>query len=63
MLGNSATYIANAGNLDLIIDDARTQYIVGDIDKEGLQSAWELWLTSGGQDVINEVNEQHKANK
>ena len=49
--------------LDLIIDDARTQYIVGDIDQEGLQSAWELWLTSGGQDVINEVNEQHKANK
>lgn len=62
-LSNSATYISNGSNLDLIIDDARTQYIVGDIDKEGLQSAWELWLTSGGQDVINEVNEQHKANK
>lgn len=62
-LGNSATYAANGGNLDLILDDARTQYIVGDIDETGLQAAWDQWLASGGQQVIDEVNEQHKANK
>ncbi len=62
-LGNSATYAANGGNLDLILDDARTQYIVGDIDQAGLQAAWDQWLASGGQQVMDEVNEQHKANK
>ena len=57
---NSQTYITNGGNLDLIIDDARTQYIVGDIDKAGLEEAFDLWLSSGGQQVIDEVNEQYK---
>lgn len=32
----SQTYAANAGNLDLILEDARTQYIVGQIDEKGL---------------------------
>lgn len=59
-LSNSQTYITNGGNLDLIIDDARTQYIVGDIDQAGLQEAFDLWLSTGGQQVIDEVNEQYK---
>ena len=62
-LGNSPTYATNGGNLDLILDDARTQYIVGDIDEAGLQAAWDQWLASGGQQVIDEVNEQHNQNK
>lgn len=60
-LSVSPTYVANGGNLNLILDDARTQYIVGDIDEAGLQEAWDLWLSTGGQDVINEVNEQYHA--
>ncbi|MBE5959877.1 MAG: extracellular solute-binding protein [Lachnospiraceae bacterium] len=60
---NSNTYTLNGANLDTIISDARTQYIVGEIDKAGLQAAWDLWSTTGGADVIKEVNEAYKASK
>ncbi len=62
-LVNSATYSLAGTSLDKMLDDARTQYICGQIDEAGLQSQWDLWLKQGGQDVINEVNEQFKANK
>ena len=60
-LTNSETYIAMGGNLDLIIEDARTQYIVGQIDEAGLQDAWDLWYTSGGEQVMEEINEMYHA--
>lgn len=56
LLINSETYTLNGGNLDTIIEDARTQYIVGQIDDAGLQAAWDLWYKTGGEDVIKEVN-------
>ena len=62
-LVNSPTYSLSGSTLDKLIDDARTQYICGQIDEAGLQAQWDLWLKQGGQDVINEVNEQYKANK
>lgn len=62
-LVNSPTYSLSGSSLDKMIDDARTQYICGQIDEAGLQAQWDLWLKQGGQDVINEVNEQYKENK
>ena len=59
----SPTYTTNGGNLDMILEDARTQYIVGQIDKQGLEDAWDLWYKSGGKEVIEEVNAQYQANK
>lgn len=62
-LVNSSTYSLAGSTLDQLLSDARTQYICGQIDEAGLQAQWDLWLKQGGQDVINEVNEQYKANK
>lgn len=53
----SETYIARGAQLDTIVSDARLQYIAGQIDRNGLLSALELWRTSGGDDVIAEINE------
>lgn len=53
-----STVYANVGaNLEYIMADARVQYIAGQIDEDGYQSALDLWLTSGGQDYIDEMNE------
>lgn len=62
-LVNSPTYSLAGATLDKMLDDARTQYICGQIDEAGLQAQWDLWLKQGGQDVMNEVNEQYKGNK
>ncbi len=56
---NSETYSLSGANLDEIIDNARTQYISGEIDEDGLQAAWANWETQGGQAVIEEINAQH----
>ena len=58
-LTNSVTYSELGASLDEIIKQARTQYICGEIDKEGLQAAFQSWLDQGGQKVIDEVNEQY----
>lgn len=62
-LNNSDTYSLSGATLDKIIDDARTQYICGQIDEAGLKAAWDNWLAQGGSDVIKEVNEQYSADK
>ena len=46
-----------------IRDRARTQYVCGEIDEAGLQTAWDNWLNQGGQTIIDEVNAQYEANK
>ena len=53
----SDTYVSKGAQLDNIMFDARLQYIAGQIDKQGLLDAIELWRTSGGDDVIAEINE------
>lgn len=58
---NSETYAANGTTLDDILSVARTQYIVGQIDENGLQEAWDNWLRQGGSKVIEEVNAQYHA--
>lgn len=50
-------------DLNNIIIDARTQYIKGIIDDVGLQAAKNQWLKSGGQQVIDEINELYQASK
>ncbi len=62
-LANSATYADIGATLDEIVTQARTQYICGEIDEAGLETAWNNWLSQGGQTIIDEVNEQHAANK
>lgn len=59
-LANSETYADLGSTLDEIITQARTQYICGQIDEEGLKAANEQWLSQGGQKVIDEVNAQRK---
>ncbi len=53
-----STVYANVGaNLEYIMSDARVQYIAGQIDESGYQDAVDLWLSSGGQDYIDEMNQ------
>ena len=57
----SETYKKNAEALDKIMADARVEYIKGEIDDVGLQEAKDQWLRSGGQTVIDEMNELYHA--
>lgn len=56
----SEVYALRGAQLDDIIGDARIKYIVGQIDEAGLDEAEALWLSSGGQDLIDEMNELYK---
>lgn len=53
----SETYVSKGAQLDNIMFDARLQYIAGQIDKQGVLEAIELWRSSGGDDIIAEINE------
>jgi putative aldouronate transport system substrate-binding protein len=53
----SETYVSKGAQLDTIVSDARIQYIAGQIDRDGLLDAIELWRSSGGDQVIAEINE------
>ncbi|WP_088105214.1 extracellular solute-binding protein [Halalkalibacter urbisdiaboli] len=56
----SEVYAQRGQQLDNIIRDARIQFIVGQIDEQGLDEAVELWLRSGGEDYIAEINQLHE---
>lgn len=45
------------------IQQARSQYICGEIDEAGLQAAWDKWYQNGGEKIIAEVNEQYQEAK
>lgn len=53
----SPTYTTSGAQLDTIIADARIQYIAGQIDDAGLQAALDTWRSSGGDDVVQEIND------
>lgn len=53
----SEVYAEVGANLEYIMADARVQYIAGEIDENGYKDAQELWLSSGGQDYIDEMNQ------
>lgn len=63
ILGDSEEYIKNGVALDKIIEDARIQYIVGQIDEDQLKAQWDLWAKSGGDKVITEVNAEYEKMK
>ncbi|MDD6789158.1 MAG: extracellular solute-binding protein [Lachnospira sp.] len=60
-LNSSATYASNGGQLDKDISAARTQYICGEIDKDGLNAAIQSAMDKGYSKIIDEVNEAYKA--
>lgn len=53
----SPTYVSKGAQLDNIVADARIQYIAGQLDLAGLKDAIERWRSSGGDDIIAEINE------
>ncbi|SEN51164.1 putative aldouronate transport system substrate-binding protein [Amphibacillus marinus] len=53
----SEVYTTRGTQLDDIIADARIQYVAGHIDEAGWDSAIDLWYSSGGQELIDELNE------
>lgn len=57
----SKIYSEKGGQLDNIINDARIKFIVGQIDEAGFKSAVELWKKSGGDDLVQEMNELYIA--
>lgn len=56
----SQTYSERGVQLDNIINDARIQFIVGQIDEEGFDAAIEQWMNSGGREYIEEINELYR---
>lgn len=59
----SEVYAQKGQQLDNIINDARIQYIVGQLDDDGFDKAVQLWLSTGGQDYIDEINKLYAASK
>ena len=59
----SPTYLSAGTQLDNIIGDARIQFIAGQIDEAGVEAAIELWRSTGGDAVTEEINELYKASK
>lgn len=59
-LVNSETYASLGKDLDDKISQARTQYICGEIDEDGLKAAWQDILDRGYSTIIEEVNAQYK---
>lgn len=56
----SDVYAQKGQQLDNIINDARIQYIVGQIDDKGLDDAIELWRKQGGDELIEEMNRLYR---
>ncbi|AEI44152.1 extracellular solute-binding protein [Paenibacillus mucilaginosus] len=53
----SNVYSQKGPQLDTMISDARTKFIVGQIDEAGFKAAVELWRKSGGDEYVKEINE------
>ncbi|MFC7404331.1 extracellular solute-binding protein [Georgenia alba] len=53
----SQTYTEQGAVLDQIITDARIQYLAGQIDEDGLRAEIQRWRDSGGDQIVQEMNE------
>lgn len=62
-LANSSVNAEVGTDIELIIEDARTQYICGQIDEAGLEAAAQQWLDRGGAQLIEELNTLYQADK
>ncbi|SER56404.1 carbohydrate ABC transporter substrate-binding protein, CUT1 family (TC 3.A.1.1.-) [Gracilibacillus ureilyticus] len=58
---DSATWANTSETLTQIMEDATYQYFLGQIDSDGFDQAIEKWKEAGGAQVIEEYNEQWKA--
>jgi putative aldouronate transport system substrate-binding protein len=56
----SQTYIEWGSELDIMINDAIVKYVMGELDRAGFDAVAQLWLTTGGQKVIEEYSAQYK---
>ncbi|EWS79685.1 extracellular solute-binding protein [Brachybacterium phenoliresistens] len=57
----SDAYTQNGAILDQIVVDARLKFLAGQLDEAGLTSELQRWTDSGGQQVIDEMNELYQA--
>ncbi|MCC8160148.1 MAG: extracellular solute-binding protein [Oscillospiraceae bacterium] len=57
----SDTYSTKGPQLDAIMAEANTKYIVGQITEEEWDAQVERWLSQGGQGVIDDYNEAYAA--
>ncbi|WP_240415117.1 extracellular solute-binding protein [Paenibacillus periandrae] len=60
----SDTYSEKGGQLDKLIEDAKTKFVMGKIDEEGWKQALEQWRKNGGDKVAAEFTSAYeKVNK
>ncbi len=59
-LANSEVNAEVGTDIKQIIDDARTQYICGQIDEKGFKDAAKQWLDRGGDRLIEDVNKLYQ---
>lgn len=62
-MASSKVYSEKGSTLDKLWQDARINYIVGQIDKDGYNKIIEQWYAQGGQELIEELSAMNKANK
>ncbi len=56
----SETYSNNGPQLDTIMTEANTKFMVGQIDEAGWKSALEQWKKQGGDKIVEELNEEYQ---
>ena len=56
----SQSYLQNGAILDQIVVDARLKFLAGQLDEAGLEAELERWTSSGGQQVVDEMNELYQ---
>lgn len=59
-LANSEVNAEVGTDIEQIIDDARTQYICGQIDDAGFEAAAKQWLDRGGDRLVEELNKLYQ---
>lgn len=59
----SSTYGEKGAQLDLMITDARNQFIAGQIDEAGFKTIVENWYAQGGQQICDEYAAAYQASK
>lgn len=59
----SELYNEIGGDLDTLLEDAKTLYIMGEIDKDEFQNRLQQWKKQGGDDVAAEYAALYEANR
>ncbi|MFD0679579.1 MULTISPECIES: extracellular solute-binding protein [unclassified Paenibacillus] len=56
----SKTYMEKGKQLDQVITDARTKFIIGELDEKGFEQAVANWQKNGGDQVISEYKSDYE---